>query len=114
MYYKSDPDIEFQQNGIIVATIEIKGGKDSAGALERLGAMTKSFENTPSASANILIAGVITGEMRHRLKKTGKVAPFLLDDVVSDGPGWITFLNEVFHYTLRITDEVKGSEKRND
>ena len=42
------------------------------------------------------------------------MSEFLLEDVVSKGPGWITFLNEVFHYTLRITDEVKGSEKRND
>ena len=48
MRYGSEPDILFQQvrhgGTRDMATIEIKGGKDPAGALERLGAMQKSFE----------------------------------------------------------------------
>ena len=44
----------------LIATIEIKGGKDPAGALERLGAIQKSFEETPPGCENMLIAGVIT------------------------------------------------------
>ena len=106
MFYKPEPDIEFQKNGRVVATIEIKGGRDKAGALERLGAMTKSFENTPPGCVNMLIAGVITEEMQNRLQNIGVVKVFLLDDVVIDGPRWISFLNEVFHFTLRMTDEV--------
>ena len=106
MFYKPEPDIEFQKNGKIVATIEIKGGRDKAGALERLGAMTKSFENTPPGCVNMLIAGVITEEMQNRLQNIGVVKVFLLDDVVIDGSRWISFLNEVFHFTLRMTDEV--------
>ena len=51
MRYGSEPDVLFlhSENSIerTVATIEIKGGKDPAGALERLGAMQKSFEATP-------------------------------------------------------------------
>ena len=47
MRYGSEPDILFRQvrDGATrdVATIEIKGGKDPAGALERLGAMQMSF-----------------------------------------------------------------------
>lgn len=107
MYYKPEPDIEFQKNGEIKATIEIKGGRDKAGALERLGAMTKSFENTPKGCTNILIAGVITNEMENRLKEIGTVEVFLLDDVITDGPKWFGFLNEVFHHILRIIDEIK-------
>ena len=68
-FYKPEPDIEFQKDGRVVATIEIKGGRDKAGGLERLGAMTKSFENTPPGCVNMLIAGVVTEEMQNRLQK---------------------------------------------
>ncbi len=108
MHYRSEPDIEFQENGRTVATVEIKGGRDPAGALERLGAMTKSFENTPPGCTNILVAGVITPEMRSRLQSIGVVKVFELDDVITDGPEWIKFLDEVFHYTVRIADKVAG------
>ena len=53
---------------------------------------------------NILIAGVITHEMDSRLKGMGVEKVFLLDDLAHDGKGWIEFLNEVFHYTIRITE----------
>ena len=39
----------------------------SAGALERLGAMQKSFAETPARCHNFLIAGVVTIEMESRL-----------------------------------------------
>ena len=108
MRYGSEPDILFRhsENDIerTVATIEIKGGKDQAGALERLGAMQKSFEATPPNCVNILIAGVITPEMDARLKGMGVEKVFRLDDLAHDGDGWVEFLNEVFHYTIRITD----------
>ena len=70
--------------------------------------MTKSFENTPPGCTNILVAGVITPEMRSSLQSIGVVKVFELDDVITDGPGWITFLDEVFHYTVRIADKVTG------
>ena len=107
MRYGSEPDILFQQElndtTQIVATIEIKGGKDPAGALERLGAMQKSFEETPPGCVNMLIAGVITPEMESRLENMGVNKVFLLDNLAYDGEDWIDFLNEVFHYTVRIT-----------
>lgn len=43
MRYGSEPDIAFIRDGKLRATIEIKGGTDPAGALERLGAVTKKF-----------------------------------------------------------------------
>ena len=107
MHYGSEPDILFRQerSGTTqdVATIEIKGGKDPSGALERLGAMQKSFEATPPNCVNMLIAGVITAEMRSRLDQMGVEKVFLLDDLAHDGESWTQFTNEVFHYTIRIT-----------
>ena len=112
MRYGSEPDIEFSQvNGgesKVVATIEIKGGKDPAGALERLGAIQKSFEETPPGCINMLIAGVITAEMKERLSELGIIKTYLMDDLVGDESSWVEFLNEVFHYTIRITDAPVG------
>ena len=107
MRYGSEPDIEFSRvaggDPVVVSTIEIKGGKDPAGALERLGAIRKSFEETPPGCNNMLIAGVITGEMGDRLAGLG-ITTYLLDDLVDDESNWLEFLNEVFHYTIRITN----------
>ncbi len=88
----------------MVATIEIKGGKDPAGALERLGAVQKSFEATPPNCINMLVAGVVTPEMDARLNQMGVARIFRLDDLAHEGEAWVNFLNEVFHYTIRITD----------
>jgi hypothetical protein len=110
MRYGSEPDIQFQLTAnnetSLVATIEIKGGKDAAGALERLGAVQKSFEETPPNCANFLIAGVITPEMAQRLDAMGVAKRYLLDDLIRDGEPWVGFLNEVFHHTVRITPSV--------
>ena len=67
--YGSEPDILFEKNGEYVVTIEVKGGIDPAGALERLGAVQKSFEETPVQCHNFLIAGVVTPEMKKRLNR---------------------------------------------
>ncbi len=104
MHYGSEPDIEFRREDNMVASIEIKGGRDPAGALERLGAAIKSFNNTPSNCVNFLVAGVITSTMRHRLAEIGTFRVFKLDEVIEDGDGWYRFLNELFHHTVRITD----------
>ena len=110
MRYGSEPDIEFSQivsgEPRVVATIEIKGGKDPAGAYERLGAVQKSFEATPPGSMNFLIAGVVTEGMRSRLDDLGVGKVFMLDDLAVEGTPWLNFLNEVFHYTVRITSAV--------
>ena len=113
MRYGSEPDILFRHTAdgetTVVATIEIKGGKDPAGALERLGAVQKSFQETPPHSTNILIAGIITPEMAERLNSMGVIKRYLLDDLIHDSPTWTDFLNEVFHHTIRITPTTIGS-----
>ena len=102
MQFSSEPDISFARDGTLVATIEIKGGTDPAGALERLGSMTKSFEETPRGCINILVAGVITREMRVRLDDIGLVKVYLLDELAKDGERWDHFTNEVFHHAVRV------------
>lgn len=69
--FSSEPDISmYNDAGETVGVIEIKAGLDPAGALERLGAMLKSFENTlaeyPDA-VTILVASCITDEVEKRL-----------------------------------------------
>ncbi len=110
MRYGSEPDIEFWLEDTMVASVEVKGGRDPAGALERLGAATKSFDNTPSRCVNFLLAGVITAEMQRRLDAIGTIRVFTLDDVMRDGVGWYAFLNEVFHHVVRITDSAITGE----
>lgn len=102
MKFSSEPDIDFSKNGEQVATVEVKGGTDPAGALERFGAMGKSFAETPPGCVNFLVAGVITPAMRKRLKQYGDVKEYLLEDVSKDGEGWDGFINELFHHTIRI------------
>ena len=102
MRYGSEPDISFVRGNNLIATVEIKGGTDPAGALERLGAMTKSFEETPPGCVNFLVAGVITPEMQARLDDIGVVRVYLLDELAKDGERWDHFTNEVFHHTVRV------------
>ena len=100
MIYGSEPDILFRRGKDTIATIEIKGGKDPAGALERLGAMQKSFAETPARCSNFLIAGVVTTEMESRLAQHD-VKVFILDDLLNDHT-WNVFTTELFHHALRI------------
>jgi hypothetical protein len=69
--FGSEPDVSmFDDSGAIVGIVEIKAGLDPAGALERLGAMLKSFENTLAEYPNaitILVASCITQEVQSRL-----------------------------------------------
>lgn len=71
VYFASEPDVTMYDNeGKVVGVIEIKSGLDPAGALERLGAMFRSFENTLSEYPNavtILVASCITEEVESRL-----------------------------------------------
>ena len=102
MTYGSEPDIQFEKRGSLIATVEIKGGKDPAGALERLGAMQKSFAETPAGCINFLVAGVVTPEMESRLEGIGTVKVFILDDLSKNADAWNRFMREIFHYTVRI------------
>ena len=107
MTFSSEPDVAFRQEGFLEATIEIKGGIDPAGALERLGSADKSaraaIEVNPRCK-NFLIAGVITAEMRRRLNQSRLFEKdFLLVELLYDENRQFEFFDEIFNHTLRLT-----------
>ena len=82
MVYSSEPDIKFESlnnQGVweMVSTVEIKSGTDPAGALERLGAIQKSFDQTPARSRNFAVLGIVTPAMRERLDELNMTKDFL-------------------------------------
>ena len=109
MIFGSEPDICFERkspNGAwdIVSTIEVKGGTDPAGALERLGAVKKSFDRTPVRAKNFLVVGVATDEMRYQLEQMHVEKFFDLSEILYLDDKWQQFVNEVFHHTLRLLE----------
>ena len=108
MIFGSEPDIAFEKDGKRAVVIEIKGGKDPAGALERLGAIKKTFDESPAGCKNFLVAGVVTPTMRGRLEEMRMEADFQIDRLLEDDAAWVGFMNEIFHHALRIAPEASG------
>lgn len=71
MVFGAEPDIALlAPAGQTMAVIEVKGGKDPAGALERYGAARKSFERTLEDNPDVIticLASCITDEVKRRL-----------------------------------------------
>lgn len=106
MRFSSEPDIAFERGDELIATVEIKGGIDPAGALERYGAAKKSFEHAVRKTErcrNFYLCGVVTDQVARRIRndrlveKTFEIIALLNDAKVRD-----EFFNELFHHTLRI------------
>jgi hypothetical protein len=72
--FASEPDVSLRNpRGTLTGAIEIKGGTDPAGALERLGAAEKSFraaraESPQHPCKTILLMAAITEEVARRLQ----------------------------------------------
>lgn len=98
--FSSEPDVcMYDDKGAIVGVIEIKAGLDPAGALERLGAMLKSFENTleeyPSA-ITILVASCITSEVEARLSASMTVRlKYATTDITDSDSSQRKFANRI-------------------
>ena len=107
MRFGSEPDISFEKDGALAVLIEVKGGKDPAGALERLGAMKKTFDEAPTQCKNFLVAGVVTPTMRERLNDV-RVERVFTTDILHDETKWTAFMNEIFHHALRVAPEVRA------
>ena len=105
MLFGSEPDIGFEKNGKWAVIIEVKGGKDPAGALERLGAIKKTFDEAPVDCKSFLIVGVVTATMRARLREMRMEADFDIERLLDDDRVWTAFMNEIFHHGLRIAPE---------
>ena len=110
MRFGAEPDIAFDKAGVPAVIIEVKGGKDPAGALERLGAVKKTFAEAPPGCKNFLIAGVVTATMRERLADMRVEAIFDIDAVLNDAQAWQHFVKEIFHHGLRIVPEANIQE----
>lgn len=71
--FASDPDIALlNPSGATVCALEVKGGTDTAGALERYGAAKKSFDEIRRVSPSvitILVSSCITSEVRTRIEQ---------------------------------------------
>lgn len=106
MRFGSEPDIAFYRAGQLLATVEIKGGTDSAGALERYGAATKSFQQAIASSPqckNFYLAAVYTPELERRMDADRLVERrFDLISLLDSPTERTAFFTELFHHTLRL------------
>lgn len=107
MRFGSEPDISFKdQEGNLRATIEVKGGTDTAGALQRFGAVLKSFQDAISKSpdcVNFYLGGVFTPELLTRIRSERSINKhFNIFEMIDNPSVKEEFLSELFHYTLRI------------
>lgn len=106
MQFASEPDVAFLKNGELLAVVEIKGGIDPAGALERYGAAIKSFEDSIKKSPRcktFYVGGVFTDELTRRINADRLVEKsFSVIEILQQPAAREDFLRELFHHTLRV------------
>ncbi|MEA5506371.1 XcyI family restriction endonuclease [Halotia wernerae UHCC 0503] len=87
--FSSEPDISLLNNqGTTVGVIEVKGGADPAGALERYGSAKKSFEEACRSNSEvrtILVASCITTEVHTRIQSDSMISTYFnLTEILSE------------------------------
>lgn len=106
MRFGSDPDIQFTRAGQLLTIIEIKGGIDPAGALERYGAATKSFQHARKVSSkcrNFYLGAVFTPELERRIAGDSLVErAFDIVEILQKEQERKRFFQELFHHALRL------------
>lgn len=87
----SEPDIGIYKNNIIQIAVEIKGGIDSAGVLERFGAALKSLrrakqENSKSVTILVMQGVSLTSKAEEEISKSKAIIDhfFRIEDVMSN------------------------------
>ena len=101
LLFSSEPDISLVVKlGITLGVIEVKGGNDPSGALERYGAAKKSFEetlrNTPTAKT-FFVASCITPEVYSRKAQDQTISEYFnLTEIISDNSIYSKFMQQVF------------------
>lgn len=103
--FSSEPDISLiDTDGSTIAAIEIKGGADPAGALERYGAAKKSFENSLNDNEDVetvLVASCLTPEVESRLGKDNEIKTYFnLTSLLVHKEEKERFLNYIFKKLL--------------
>ncbi|HJT59910.1 MAG TPA: XcyI family restriction endonuclease [Ktedonobacteraceae bacterium] len=110
LLFSSEPDISLiGQQGMTLGVIEVKGGNDPAGALERYGAAKKSFEetlrSTPSAKT-MLVASCITPEVQSRIEQDQTISKYFnLTEIIGKTPKYEEFMQQVFSILDQMPDK---------
>jgi len=102
VHFSAEPDIAVWQGNEIVAAVEIKGGIDAAGVLERLGAAVKSLQRVKDAFPAAVTVLVLTGasltmqaqDDLHRQRQAVNVW-YLLEDLLESPAQWQEFLHKI-------------------
>jgi hypothetical protein len=99
--FSSEPDISLlDKQGSTVGVIEVKGGADPAGALERYGAAKKSFEESRRNNAQvktILVASCITSEVQTRIQQDSTISLYFnLTEMLSNPTIFSQFMQHIF------------------
>ncbi|WP_414549147.1 XcyI family restriction endonuclease [Anabaena sp. CCY 0017] len=100
--FSSEPDISLLSNqGTTIGVIEVKGGTDPAGALERYGAAKKSFEEARRSNSEvrtILVASCITNEVHTRIQNDSTISTYFnLTEILSENSRqYDQFVQEIF------------------
>lgn len=110
MKFASEPDISFYktegEKRDLKAIIEIKGGTDPAGALERYGAAQKSFRHARTVNPkciNFFLSAVYTPELEKRIHDDNLVEKYFdLVRILKDIDERKRFFKEIFHFSLRM------------
>jgi len=87
--FGKDPDVVVHLSGQILAAVEIKGGIDPAGALERLGAAVKTLERVQREHPKAVLllvasSAAITPTLRSELEQRPYIDFFAIEDLVED------------------------------
>ncbi len=87
----SEPDIGFYKDNLIQIAVEIKGGIDPAGVLERFGAALKSLrrvkQKNPNSVTILIMQGVsLTSKAKEEIEKSKSIIDhfFTIEDVIGN------------------------------
>jgi len=105
--FGSDPDLAILSvDGRLLVAVEIKGGIDAAGALERYGAARKSFDKARKTNVRchtVYLASCITPAVRERIEQDGLVSEIQdLLEILSNPKKAKSFLDDLFMHIVRI------------
>jgi len=108
--FSSDPDVGiYDKTDQLRVAIEVKGGIDDAGALERYGAARKSFDKARHENVRcttIYLASCVTKAVEQRIKQDGLVSQtWNLTNILLDEQEREEFLKELFKYQVRLDYE---------
>jgi hypothetical protein len=104
LVFGSEPDISiYDRNGVVKGDIEIKAGIDPGGALERLGAAMKSFENTrrdnPLCEC-FYLCGCVTKEVARRVAGSGSFwCMYTLNEIIYESDKQDEFIHKIISLT---------------